>query len=182
LKLAAVPGELLPTRTVKRPVTKTVYVPGVKHVETRSVSHKGGLLNYGDDSGRPPLNLPPGRYSVNLVFYGPRIAKQITVVEDVEVPALEAVDTVRADSPAVDPVAWAELRRWTCSAAPLVDHRYFKARALTSIPERGAYKDIWGGLYYRLRGIRTAKEAGVKGATDLDVFFQDLGVGNVQGK
>lgn len=66
--------------------------------------------------------------------------------------------------------------------APIVESDYFIIRALSSIEtdpganDQGVFKTIFGGLYYRFTGIRTARDAGKKKATDWDVLLEDLGI------
>jgi hypothetical protein len=97
-------------------------------------------------------------------------------------------DVVRVDPPDIDPALFAALRSITRSNAPIVDYRYFTLRALSSIrddDDKGdvVWKTIFGGLYYQLRGIRKANEQEKKdGATDVDVFLAELGVGNLAAK
>lgn len=86
------------------------------------------------------------------------------------------VNVVRVPSDNVNKVALARLERETGSTAPVVNHHYFEMRATASIRESGVFESIFGGLYYDFAGIRTAKQAGKKKATDLDVLFQDLGI------
>lgn len=78
--------------------------------------------------------------------------------------------------------AWAVLESATGSQAPVVESDYFINRALGSLraakedANGKTYNSIFGGLYYDFAGVRTAKQAGKKKATDLDVLFQDLGI------
>src|SRR5262249_53356829 len=73
--------------------------------------------------------------------------------------------------------SWAKLQAECHSAAPVVEGHYFMTRALSTIQDKGVFKTVFGGLYYRLRGI---KKSTVKGASDLDLFFQELGIGNIK--
>lgn len=91
------------------------------------------------------------------------------------------VDVVRIDGPHIDPAALYRLKKETHSEAPVVGDRYLAWRALSTVKNDGVYKVVWGGLYYELRGVRRAKDVkGAKDATDLDVFLDDAGVGNVK--
>ncbi len=66
----------------------------------------------------------------------------------------------------------------TGSEAPIVHFQYFITRAMTAIRGKDkVFEELMGGEYYRLSGIKTAKEAGRKGVTDEDVYFDGLGVG-----
>lgn len=66
--------------------------------------------------------------------------------------------------------------------APIVELDYFVIRALSSIQndpgakDQEVFKTILGGLYYEFAGIRTAKDAGKKKATDFEVLLEDLGI------
>jgi hypothetical protein len=94
----------------------------------------------------------------------------------VEVPFTEAgVDVVRVPSEHIDVAAYELAVSLTQSQAPLVSHRYFVTRALSAIQDKGLYKTVYGGLYYELAGLRS----GAKKGTDLDLLFEDLGIGNV---
>jgi hypothetical protein len=82
-------------------------------------------------------------------------------------------------------VTFASLQRLTRSLAPIVDHRYFLFRGLSSIRDAGienknlddkVFDTIWGGRYYDLKGIRVSKE---KGTTDLDLYLQDVNIGKI---
>lgn len=85
-------------------------------------------------------------------------------------------DVIKVPSPHLDQVAYANLVNETASQAPIVSHRYFIVRALSAIQDKGAYKTIYGGLYYDFVGIKT----GAKKGTDEDAMFEQLGVGDVQ--
>lgn len=67
--------------------------------------------------------------------------------------------------------------------APVVECDYFVNRVLASkrsIDRNDAagavFDEVFRGLYYNFAGVRTAKEAGKKKGTDLDVLFEDLGI------
>lgn len=87
------------------------------------------------------------------------------------------IDVVRQNAGHLPGTAMAELQAITHSQAPIVEHRYFLTRTLSTIRDKGVFAQVWGGLYYQLRGI---KKSTTKGATDLDVFFDSLGVGNIK--
>lgn len=76
-----------------------------------------------------------------------------------------------------------ELELLTGSLAPVVENRYFTFRALSTIKDKdngnGTFTQVFGGLYYDLAGIRRAKAAGKKKATDEDLLFESLGIGDV---
>jgi mono/diheme cytochrome c family protein len=100
---------------------------------------------------------------------------------DEEVDARTAgVDVIRLDAPDIDSAAFSQLRAVTFSQAPIVESRYFLFRALSTIKDDGAYRTIFGGLYYDLRGIKKAKAVkGKEKATDEDLFFEQLGIGSI---
>jgi hypothetical protein len=108
-------------------------------------------------------------------------AVEVLVPYEEEVDVLAAgVDVLRLDAPDLDASVMASLRSLTISDAPIVDYRYFVYRALSTVQDDGAYKTIFGGLYYQLRGVKKAKDVkGKEKATDEDVYFESLGVGNV---
>lgn len=62
----------------------------------------------------------------------------------------------------------------TGSDAPVVSADYFILRTLKSIRDDGLYKELYGGLYYDLVGFKR----NVKGKTDLDGIFEQLGLQN----
>ncbi len=108
---------------------------------------------------------------------GPRVP-----LSSADVP-LSSDDVIRLDSEAVDPGAFLRLQRLLGTTAPVVEHRYFKRRALTTIKDNKVFKVVFGGLYYEFRGIKKAKDVLGKDtrATDLDLFFESLGIGNIKG-
>ncbi len=134
------------------------------YTKTIEVTHGGGPYVYPDDSGRRHDSLPAGRYTVDLEF-GPKKTK-----------AAATVDVLRFNAPYL-PAAMVQLQEMTHSLAPIVESRYFLTRALSTIRDKGVFREVFGGLYYDLRGI---KKSTVKGATDLDVFFESLGIGNIK--
>jgi hypothetical protein len=97
------------------------------------------------------------------------------VKETVEVEALDDTDVIRQVSPHLDFRLVEQLVDGSQSQAPVVSLPYFVGRALRQVQDKGAYRTIYGGLYYRFRGIRK----GFKKGTDEDNYFSDLGVGNV---
>lgn len=84
-------------------------------------------------------------------------------------------DVLRVIPPYLDKSLMAKLIDATQSQAPVVSHRYFLTRALTTIKGVGVSKVIYGGLYYELTGIGTNFKKG----TDLDNYLERLGIGNV---
>lgn len=86
------------------------------------------------------------------------------------------VNVVRSPAPYLQPVIRAKLEQDLRTFAPVVRWDYFVMRALASIEDAGLFTDLLGGLYYQFIGVRKAKEAGFKKASDLDVLFLDLGI------
>lgn len=84
-------------------------------------------------------------------------------------------DVVRVVGEHLDPKVVAALVDATQSQAPIVSHRYFVTRALTTVKNRGLFKTLYGGLYYDLLGIKRGFEKG----TDEDNLLERLGIGNV---
>lgn len=114
------------------------------------------------------------------------LAKKVPVITERYVSPFHGVDVLADDPPDLDPLLLHALRRYTGTSAPVVDHRYFKFRALSSIQEKGAYADIWGGRWLELSGTKTAEQTFGKGfkvngrkPTDEDALFHSLGLGNV---
>jgi hypothetical protein len=95
-------------------------------------------------------------------------------VREVEVPVSElGKDVVRFDAEHVP--HFPKLREATKSLAPIVSHQYLFARMLSTIKGKGAFRTIFGGLYYEFAGIRRAGQKG----SDEDLLFESLGVGNI---
>lgn len=179
----------LPRKKVARTITRKATVPGGWREETRTIQHPGGPFTWPDDTGRHHDDLRPGLFEVDLRFRLPDTEKEIAETIEEEVPlalanigANGAADVVRLNPAHIDPGAYAKLQLFTGSEAPVVDHRYLKARALTAIRDKGVFKTIFGGLYYQFRGVKKAKDVLGRDtkATDLDLFFQNLGVGNIK--
>lgn len=78
----------------------------------------------------------------------------------------------------VDQALLNELKALTQSEAPVVSSGYFHARISTQIQDKGVFKTLYGGLYYRAAGIKKAK-AGQ--GTDEDLLFEtEIGLGNAK--
>lgn len=75
----------------------------------------------------------------------------------------------------LEPVALQRLYALTGSLAPVVTHRYFIHRALSTIKDKGAFAEIYGGLYYDFAGVKRGTAKG----TDEDVLYERLGIGSV---
>jgi hypothetical protein len=96
----------------------------------------------------------------------------------------EWVSVVRLPGRHLDLKVLAELGRVTHSVAPVVEWRYFLMRALATIKvpvgqvAKGdtLYEQVFGGLYYEFLGVQTAKQAGRKNISDLDLLFERLGL------
>lgn len=87
-------------------------------------------------------------------------------------------DVVRVVGEHLDRGLIAELIDATGSQAPIVDHRYFLFRAMSSIKDSGLYAVLFGGLYYDLAGVPQKSKIG----TDKDNLLELLGVGTVKGE
>lgn len=138
-------------------------------IEYRVVDHPGGEYVYPDDSTRRHENLKAGHYTVDLQFGGldqPAVRRSVS----------PKVDALRVNAPHLPQREMLELQHLTHSLAPIVESRYFLTRALSTIKDKGVFAQVWGGLYYDLRGIKKSK---IKGASDLDLFFEELGIGNI---
>lgn len=173
-----------PTRKITREVRRVVPGKVTVRREERIIVHPGGDFRYPDDAteyaGKVARNAVPGRYSVECEIRERTPDQEVVgrVVDDVR--DLAGVDVVRLNRRDIDPVAMTALQAATHSEAPVVEYRYFLSRALSTVKDKGVYKEIFGGLYYDLRGIK--KAVNVKGkekATDEDLFFENLGIGNV---
>jgi len=109
-----------------------------------------------------------------------RLSRDRTLLGALVAGHARAAETLRFTSPGVDARALARLGLLTGSQAPVVAAPYFQARVLTTIKDKGLYALLFGGRYYEFAGIQ--KAADVKGkeeATDEDLFFERLGIGNI---
>lgn len=168
-------------KQVDRLVVRRVLVPGPQRRETKIINHPGGPYVYPDDSGRRHAHIDAGRYEVDLVFNGAPTEQNVTETVSQVLP--DSADAVRFNAPHIDASAFTALQELTRSAAPVVEHSYFKSRALTAIKDKGVYRTVFGGLYYEFRGVKKAKEALGEDtkATDLDLYFEGLGIGSIKG-
>lgn len=96
--------------------------------------------------------------------------------EEYEVEEKVDFDVLRYNPDYLDPKL-AKLQEILYSEAPIVQDRYFSARALRTVKNKGVYSVVWGGCYYEFRGIKRSTK---KGATDEDLFFNLFGVGNAR--
>lgn len=115
------------------------------------------------------VDCPP--YVEDGVTYKQRWVKQNRPVKEIR-----DEDVVKVLSPHIDATLFASLADATGTECPIVNHRYFIARALSTIKDKGVYRTIYGGLYYDFVGIGT----GAKKGTDEDAFFEQIGVGDVE--
>lgn len=91
-------------------------------------------------------------------------------------------DVIRLNGAHIDDQKFLELQLLTRSQAPVVSDSYLAHRLLTTIKDKDLYAVLFGGRYYEFAGIRKAKDVkGKEKATDLDLFLEDRGVGNIQG-
>ena len=104
------------------------------------------------------------------------VERSLTKIKDVVVE--------RINAPHLHASGIEKLQAWTGSLAPVVHSGYFETRALSTIKDRdkidgkdkeNVFSTIYGGLYDELSGIR---KSSVKGRSDLDQLFLDLGVGD----
>ena len=92
------------------------------------------------------------------------------------------IDVIRINGPHLDEKKFLELQLLTKSQAPVVSDGYFAHRVLTTVKDKGLYATLFGGRYYEFAGIRKAKDTkGKEKATDLALFLEDRGVGNIAG-
>lgn len=72
---------------------------------------------------------------------------------EIELGAQKDFEVIRLPAPHLDAAAWRQLCGMTGSESPLCSESYFLYRVLSAIEEKGLYRDVWGGLYYRMAGI-----------------------------
>ncbi len=104
------------------------------------------------------------------------------VPEQVEVNALDEDAVVKLNPRrAIDPAAFVGLQEILHTPAPVVSDGYFITRGLSTIRDEKVnqvFATVYGGEYYRLRGIKKAKDVkGKEKYTDFDLFLENLGVG-----
>lgn len=122
----------------------------------------------------------PG-YVVDGKYYNQKYVEEEyeeTIEKIVERDPFDGVEVLRVVSDHIDKDVLAKLIDETQSQAPIVNHNYFIRRAISTIKGKGAFKVIYGGLYYDLSGIKT----GFKKGTDEDNFLAGLGIGNIEQK
>lgn len=86
------------------------------------------------------------------------------------------VEVARVIAKHIDPMLISSIIDSTQSVAPVVSHQYFIFRAMSTLQDKGVYKEVYGGLYYQFAGIKR----GFKKGTDEDHLLEKLGVGNVE--
>lgn len=101
-----------------------------------------------------------------------RTTKRMKIAEAMK--TAEADTLIRVNGHHLNAKAHVELQTATKSLAPIVDARYFVYRSLSAIQDDGVYRDVYGGLYYDLSGIRDMTKGSEK--TDLDNFLAALGI------
>lgn len=186
----------LPRKRIKKNVVRQILVPGVEKEEEFEESENWGHYEdkFGrthDDFGKQLEKNSPGaiwktteikKVNKTRKVKAPDTFKEVTeVIESEQSFNLDDVDVVRLNPPILEP-ALTELQITLSTQVPVVDYRYFLTRALTSIEDDGPYKFIYGGLYYKFKGIKKAKDVLGKDtkATDLDLFFETIGIGNIK--
>jgi hypothetical protein len=176
----------LPKLKRQKQASRRVVVPGKSRTEKTTVKwEKKGDYKYPDDSGRVVKDLEPGLYDVELRFKGADEVKFVVEIVDEEAPTIvgKDVDVVRLNAPHLGP-EMAQLQALTGSLAPIVSDRYLKYRLLTAVKdvekdESRVYDTIFGGRYYEAAGVRRVKDVDKEAKdTDLDLFLEELGVGN----
>ena len=140
--------------------------------ENRTIVHNGGRYVYPDDSGRVHDDIAAGTYVVDLEFN-----EKVPAVTRRERKEGANADVLRFNGQHIEQSQFLQLQSMLVTAAPVVETKYFLTRALATIQDKGVFKTVWGGRYYELRGI---KKSTIKGASDLDVFFEGLGIGNIK--
>jgi hypothetical protein len=130
--------------------------------------------------------MPPGKYAINLIYKQP--PKEVEeVVDEAATIQTDNIDAVRFNGSHLNIENYIELQQLVGSQSPLVTDLYLKHRLITTIKDEavgdGVFAAIWGGLYYDFRGIKLAKDVLGKDtkATDLDLFLETLGIGNIKG-
>lgn len=192
LRFSGINAKDLPKRKVAKTVIRHVVVsPEREREERRWLDHPGGRFTFPDDSGRVLDDLKPGRYDARLLFKVPAVERDVVETVEEEVADVD-FDVLRFDPEHVDQRNFQALKLLTGSRAPVVEHRYFLTRVLATIKgqlnaketDSKVFKAVFGGLYYEFRGVRKAKDVLGKDtkATDLDLFFQQLGIGSINGK
>ncbi len=152
----------------------------------RRVDHPGGDFTYPAGcvrAGQHVGHLEAGTYEVE---YPEEQFREERYTERVRLRQVKDVER-ESNSRAIDPAAFEALQHETHSLAPIVDHRYLKWRMLNTIKDGLAkqksvvFRKVFGGLYYEFEGVRLVKDVpGKDKATDLDLFFEDLGIGNIK--
>lgn len=129
----------------------------------------------------PTMNLLLTKSGIRIVLSIPENqrpharVREGKVFADYPLHLLKDVDVVRINAQHLNPNITNSLQLETFSAAPVISSGYFETRALSTIQDKGAFKVIWGGLYYQFNGIKK----NLKKGTDEDLFFESLGVGDI---
>jgi hypothetical protein len=106
-----------------------------------------------------------------------RVKREVTTTEEVDALS-EKTNVVRQVAPHLPLDAVAALVDGTHSQAPVVSLGYLVARGMRQVQDKGTlWQDLYGGLYYRFRGIAKAKKG-----TDEDTYFAGVGVGEAGGR
>lgn len=103
------------------------------------------------------------------------------IITDEQIQKLDEVDVIRLNGGHIDRNALLQLQLLTRSQAPVVSDAYFGHRVLSTVKDKGLYAVLFGGRYYEFAGIKKAKQLqGKENFTDLDVFLEECGIGNLQ--
>lgn len=158
--------ESIPRRTLRTTVTRTRKVKK----SAQEKDSQGRPLYWAGDRSRPVL------IEIEVEErYEEQVEKRVFPLES-------GFDVVRVNAPHIDPVRYARLQLLLGTTAPVVEHRYFKTRVLTTIKDKKVFAQVFGGLYYDFRGVKKAQDVLGKDtkATDLDLYFENLGIGNIK--
>jgi hypothetical protein len=113
------------------------------------------------------------------------LAGNVKIVDELKRLKDAKVDAIRTNHPkeVIDPAVALELQFLCGSQAPVVHNCYLQKRLLEQVQGKGVYTVVFGGLYYQFRGIKKAKDVlgAATPASDLDLFFESLGIGNIKG-
>lgn len=180
---ARVFGDAVPVVKVNRRIEKRVEKVAASEewrTEVKVFEHKGGVLTLPDDTGRSEGEKPAGYYERELKFRTVKPAEfEVKVVEEqveVKLTDVKDVDLVRLPGRHLPARAFADLTARLRTAAPVVSHDYWIARHLSTIRDKGLFAELYGGRYYQFMLFRRGQE----GATDEDLIFESLGLGNVK--
>lgn len=174
VKFSHLAVEELPRKKVRRPRALPARWKVVVPQRGRYVYPEWSLR-----AGQVVADCEPGEYEL-LIAPG-KVPPDFTPFEEASVAAFEGADVLRLNPAHLEPLL-SRLQAALHTEAPVVGEHYFLSRILTTVKDKGVFKEVFGGLYYDLRGVervgRADSEAAKKDTTDLDRFLQRLGVGD----